>query len=65
MAYTFPIFSAYYAIFREQEGSLHTGTRRGNPDTQLSMASCVEWQESPSRGRQLQQDDPRGASTCG
>ena len=28
------------------------------------MASRVEWQESPSWGRQLQQNDPRAASTC-
>ena len=56
---------ANYHISCEQKGSLYTGTRGGNPDTQLSMASRVEWQESPSWGRKLQQDDLRGASTCG
>ena len=49
----------------EQKGSLYKGTRGGNPDTQLSMASHVERQESSSWGRELQQDDPRGASKCG
>ena len=48
----------------EQKGPLYTGTRGGNPDTQFSMASRVERQESSSWGWKLQQDDPRGASTC-